>query len=341
MSVPFVHHPAYCASLPANHRFPMDKFRSVADRIKREDLLDGKEFYRPRPAQFEWVALAHAATYVDQVFSADVPRPIAREIGFDIRPDIALRARCATGGTVLTGSLALEYGIACNTAGGSHHARHVHGAGFCVFNDVAVAIRVLQADGAINRALVVDLDVHQGDGTADIFRQDPSVFTLSMHAAKNYPVRKVPSDLDVGLPDGLGDDDYLTQLADLLPRAVEAARPDIVFYNAGVDPFVGDRLGRLALSRSGLRLRDEYVFGSLAERGIPVAGVLGGGYGEDIDELADRHLTLHRAARKVASKGMAKSTGAGSAALPGKLDEAQHKPNRQNDSRSEQEIPAD
>jgi len=304
MSVPFVHHPDYCAVLPANHRFPMDKFRAVAQLIRDEGLLGDAEFYRPRPAPFEWVRMAHQADYVDRVFNADVPRAISREIGFEIRPDIALRARCATGGTVLTGYLALEHGLACNTAGGSHHARWAHGAGFCVFNDVAVAIRALQADGAIRRALVVDLDVHQGDGTADIFQGDGSVFTFSVHAQKNYPVRKVPSDLDVGLEDGMGDADYLKCLAENLDKVLRMSDPDIVFYNAGVDPYVEDRLGRLALTRDGLRLRDEFVFATFRRLGIPVAGVLGGGYSQDIDELADRHLTLHRAARAFGGTGL-------------------------------------
>jgi len=296
MSVPIVHHPAYCASLPANHRFPMDKFRAVAALIEAEGLLGEGRFYKPRAAPFDWVALAHDPVYVDQVFSTNVPKAVAREIGFDIQPDIAARARYATGGTVLTGYLALEHGIACNTAGGSHHARWRQGAGFCVFNDVAVAIRVMQADGVISRALVIDLDVHQGDGTADIFRHCDSVFTFSMHARKNYPVRKVPSNHDIELPDGASDNSYLAHLAARTTEVLTRARPDIVFYNAGVDPYKEDRLGRLALSRAGLLHRDTLVIQTVRQAGIPLAGVLGGGYSEDIDELADRHVTLHRAA---------------------------------------------
>ncbi len=299
MTLPIVHHPDYCADLPVNHRFPMDKFRAVAERIVAEGLLSGGKFVRPRPAPAEWVALAHDRRYVDQVFGARVPAEIAREIGFPMNEEIARRARCATGGTVLTGYLALEHGIACNTAGGSHHARRAHGAGFCVFNDVAVAIRVMQADRAIEKALVVDLDVHQGDGTADIFAGDDSVFTFSMHSEKNYPVRKVPSDLDIALPDHTGDEAYLESLVGVLPTVIERARADIVFFNAGVDPFLGDRLGRLGLSRDGLIRRDRYVLETLRAAGLPVAGVLGGGYSTDIDELADRHVTLHREAMRL------------------------------------------
>jgi acetoin utilization deacetylase AcuC-like enzyme len=299
MTLPIVHHPDYCADLPTNHRFPMDKFRAVAERIVTEGLLGGGKFLRPRPAPAEWVALAHDRSYVDQVFGARVPAEIAREIGFPMNEAIARRARCATGGTVLTGYLALEHGMACNTAGGSHHARRAHGAGFCVFNDVAVAIRVMQADGAIEKALVVDLDVHQGDGTADIFTGDDSVFTFSMHSEKNYPVRKVPSDMDVALPDDTGDEAYLESLVRALPMAIGRAGADIVFFNAGVDPFRGDRLGRLGLSRDGLIRRDRYVLDTLRDAGLPVAGVLGGGYSDDIDELADRHVTLHREAMRL------------------------------------------
>ncbi|WP_299811501.1 histone deacetylase [uncultured Roseibium sp.] len=299
MTLPIVHHPAYCADLPANHRFPMDKFRAVAELIRTEGLLDGGNFYRPRPAPFEWVALAHDPAYVDQVFNGTVPERIAREIGFPMREDIALRARCATGGTVLTCYLALEHGIACNTAGGSHHARKAHGAGFCVFNDVAVAVRVMQADGAIGKALIVDLDVHQGDGTADIFQGDPDIFTFSMHSERNYPVRKIPSHLDIGLPDATGDTLYLHQLAEVLPALLKQEAWDIVIFNAGVDPYEHDRLGRLALTREGLHLRDRLVIETVAAAGVPLAGVLGGGYSTDIDELADRHLTLHRSARSV------------------------------------------
>lgn len=299
MTVPIVHHPAYVAELPSQHRFPMNKFRAVAETIVSEGVNGGAPFVKPRPAPAEWVSLAHDRAYVDQVFEANVPEKIAREIGFPMTSSVALRARCATGGTVLTGYLALEHGLACNTAGGSHHARRSQGAGFCVFNDVAVAIRVMQADGAIRRALVIDLDVHQGDGTAEIFTGDDTVFTYSVHAEKNYPVRKVPSDVDIPLADDTGDETYLARLSETLPDVLVAARPDIVFYNAGVDPYHGDRLGRLGLSRNGLAVRDRYVLETVRNSGLPLAGVLGGGYSKDVRELADRHVTLHREAVRI------------------------------------------
>ena len=254
-------------------------------------------FYEPAPAPAEWIALAHDRTYVDQVLSADVPQKIAREIGFPMTDSVGLRARTASAGTTLTARLALEYGIACNTAGGSHHARHEQGAGFCVFNDVAVAIRVLQADGAIDRALIIDCDVHQGDGTARIFEHDPSVATVSMHGANNYPVRKATSTLDVALPDGMEDEAYLAVLDETLEAAL-AMPADIVFYNAGVDPHRDDRLGRLALTDRGLATRDSRVIAAVQRRGLPLVGVLGGGYMHDVDTLARRHAILHLAARE-------------------------------------------
>jgi acetoin utilization deacetylase AcuC-like enzyme len=206
------------------------------------------------------------------------------------------RAVVAVGSTVLTARLALAFGLACNTAGGGHHARHEHGAGFCVFNDVAIAIRVLQQEGAIERALVVDLDVHQGDGTALIFSGDPTVTTFSVHSASNYPVRKATSTLDIALPDRMGDMEYLSVLAETLPALVDRSRPDLVFYNAGVDPHRDDRLGRLSLTDGGLAARDRYVIETIRGRSIPLATVTGGGYRDDVEALVRNHAALHRIA---------------------------------------------
>jgi acetoin utilization deacetylase AcuC-like enzyme len=307
MPLPIVHSPRYDAELPADHRFPMGKFRRLAAYLVDEGLVpDG--FHVPAPAPAEWIALAHRREYVDQVLAAGVPAAIAREIGFPMTPAVALRARTASAGTVMTARLALEHGLACNTAGGSHHARTAQGAGFCVFNDVAVAIRVLQADRMIERALVIDLDVHQGDGTADIFAGDPSVFTVSAHAEKNYPVRKIPSNLDIGLPDHTGDDAYLDAVRGPIERAIDHVRPDMVFYNAGVDPHRDDRLGRLALTDAGLAARDGFVIGAVRAAGLPLACVIGGGYDEDLDRLVARHAILHRTAHRQVAGAEAPST---------------------------------
>jgi len=224
------------------------------------------------------------------------PKKIEREIGFPVGPRVSLRAQLATGGTVLAARLALIDGIACNTAGGSHHARRAQGAGFCTFNDVAVASLVLLGEGAVQNILVVDLDVHQGDGTADILKDEPRAFTFSMHGERNYPVRKIASDLDIALPDGTGDVAYLERLGGILPELSAKARWDIVFYNAGVDGHTEDRLGRLSLSDDGLGARDAMVIGHFRALGIPVCGVIGGGYSTDVAALAARHAILFEVA---------------------------------------------
>lgn len=295
--LPIIHHNAYVArDVPATHRFPMGKFRAVAERCVAEGLVrsfDG--FHRPAPAPANWLQLAHDPTYVDQVLTQTVPEALERRIGFKMTADVAMRSRCAVAGTALAARLALEHGAACNTAGGSHHAFADGGAGFCVFNDVAVAARLLLAEGAVRRVLVIDLDVHQGDGTARIFQDDPRVFTLSVHCEENWPRRKAVSDMDVGLAQGTADAAYLKTARDAVNGALEASRPDLVFYNAGVDPHRDDRLGLLDLTDEGLAARERLVFESVMSRGIPITGVLGGGYSRDLDALARRHTLLHLA----------------------------------------------
>ena len=278
----------------------MSKYRLLADVLMREGLATAESFHVPAPAPKNWVKLAHDATYVDQVYGYDVPQAIQKLVGFEMTDKAIIRAQCATTGTVIAAQMALESGIACNTAGGSHHAGPKHGAGFCTFNDVAVAAHVLLADGIINRALVVDLDVHQGDGTAAIFEQDDRVFTMSLHADKNYPHPKQKSDFDVPLVDGVQDHAYLKTLALALEQVRNQVRPDIVFYNAGVDVHRDDKLGRLALTDFGIEQRDRMVISHFRARGIPVCGVIGGGYSDDIQILAERHSILHRVANEFA-----------------------------------------
>lgn len=295
-SLPIVHAPAYDAGFAPGHRFPMGKYTRLAQLLTEQGYCDFDGFHQPGPAPAEWLALAHDRLYVDQVIASRVPRLIEREIGFDVDERVSLRARLATAGTVMAARLALDNGIACNTAGGSHHARRTQGAGFCTFNDVAVAAQVLLADGEVNRVLVVDLDVHQGDGTAEICNGNPAIRTVSMHAEKNYPARKKASGIDVALPDGTADAAYLEMLDWLLPQTIDGFQPGIVFYNAGVDPHMDDRLGRLNLSDEGLLKRDRAVFSWFRRLGIPVASVLGGGYSHDIDALSRRHLLTFQAA---------------------------------------------
>ncbi|MDF2388870.1 histone deacetylase [Nostoc ellipsosporum NOK] len=300
MSLQIVHHPDYDAGFSANHRFPMSKYPLLMEALLARGLAGPDALNVAEPAPPAWLKLAHAADYVDQVIACAVPEKIEKEIGFPVGPRVSLRARLATGGTVLAARLALRHGIACNTAGGSHHARRAQGAGFCTFNDVAVASLVLLAEGAAQNILVVDLDVHQGDGTADILAADPRVFTFSMHGDRNCPARKIASDLDVALPDGTEDTAYVERLAAILPELSAQAPWDIVFYNAGVDVHAEDRLGRLALSDDGLRGRDEMVIRHFRALGIPVCGVIGGGYSNDVPALAARHAILFEVASSYA-----------------------------------------
>ena len=299
MAVPIVHHPDYTVQLPHRHRFPMNKYRALIEHLRAEGLAPPDAVFEPEPAPLWWLELAHDSDYVADICGQTAPAEVMRRIGLPLTPALARRARCAVGGTVMAAQLALHRGLACNTAGGSHHARHHAGAGFCVFNDVAVAIRALQAQGRIATALVIDLDVHQGDGTAEIFRGDAAVFTFSMHCEKNFPVRKEAGDRDVGLDEGLGDSGYLDILRRELDAVLKAARPDIVFYNAGVDPHAEDRLGKLCLSDAGLAARDELVIAACLERGLPTACVLGGGYSADIVALGRRHAILHATADRL------------------------------------------
>lgn len=294
MPLQIVSHPDYDAGFSPDHRFPMSKYRHLMERLEALGLTSG--ISQSELVPHERLHLAHDAGYVDQVLSCTVPPHIEREIGFPIGERVSRRAQLAAGGTLAAARLALAHGIACNAAGGSHHARRAQGAGFCTFNDVAVAALALLQDKLVENILVVDLDVHQGDGTAEILAGTPSVFTFSMHAQKNYPVRKVASSLDIGLPDGTGDDAYMETLTDALGSLSQRGGWDIVFYNAGVDPHHEDRLGRLALSDDGLRRRERLVIEHFRNTGVPLCGVIGGGYSTDITALAARHAILFETA---------------------------------------------
>ena len=301
MSLPVVHHPAYCAPLPEGHRFPMAKFGRLFEVLVAEGVVAAGQAVEPQPAPRAWLELAHAPAYVADVFGHSLDEAAVRRIGLPMNEAILVRARAAVGGTVETARLALRHGLACNTAGGSHHAHAAHGAGFCVFNDVAVAVRALAAEGAIARALVIDLDVHQGDGSAEIFAGDGLAFTFSMHCAANYPARKGRSDRDVALPPGAADREYLAALEAELTALLPSLAPDIVFYNAGVDPHRDDSIGRLAITDAGLRARETRVIEACVGAGVPVAAVIGGGYSDDIDALARRHAILHKTAAAIAA----------------------------------------
>jgi acetoin utilization deacetylase AcuC-like enzyme len=272
----------------------MRKYGRLAE-VLAEKGLAAAGFARPGSASADLIALAHDRAYVDQVFACAVPREVERRIGLPVDEGVVRRARTSAAGTLLAAELALTHDLAGSAAGGSHHGQRETGAGFCVFNDVAVAAKALKKAGRIQRALVVDLDVHQGDGTADCLRDDPDLFTFSIHAEKNYPVRKIPSDLDIGLGDGVGDAEYADVLHAHLPRLLDALAPELVFLNAGVDPHRDDKLGRLSLSNEGLRRRDEIAIAETRSRGIPLVAVIGGGYSTDIDALARRHAIVFEA----------------------------------------------
>lgn len=299
MDLPIVYHPDYVAPLPAQHRFPMSKFRRLYELLLTGGVADLGQFQCPERPPQSWIELVHTAEYVQAYCGGRLDSKAQRRIGLPWSETLANRTCVAVGGTVLTARLALSQGLACNTAGGTHHAFPDYGSGFCIFNDLAIAARVLQTIGLVQKILIVDLDVHQGDGTARIFQDDPSVFTFSMHCEVNFPGTKQRSDLDVALPQGMEDDDYLRTLADYLPELLADFQPDLVLYDAGVDPHLGDRLGKLALTDTGLFRREMQVLGTCAAQGYPVASVIGGGYADDLDSLVYRHSLLHRAASTV------------------------------------------
>lgn len=270
----------------------MPKFGRLKDHLLERGIVRASQLVTPEPAPRGWLELAHDPAYVTAVLEQRLAPADERRLGLPMSDVLALRARAATAGTLLAARLALETGLALNTAGGSHHAFAGFGAGFCVFNDVAVAASVLLAEGSVHRVLVLDLDVHQGDGTAAIFRHDPRVVTVSVHCRTNFPARKQQSCLDIALDPGTGDAAYLELLDSLLPTLLASHRPDLVFYNAGVDPHRDDRLGRLALSDTGLAARDRRVLETCARRRVPLACVIGGGYAHDLDTLVARHAIL-------------------------------------------------
>ncbi|MEP3050618.1 MAG: histone deacetylase [Erythrobacter sp.] len=282
-----VHHADYMAPRPARGTFKFDKYYLVMEALRSADAPITE--HAPEPCPREWLEAVHDPAYVDEVFRAEVPREKERRIGFPITAKIRDRVRHTNGGTWLAAQLAIEHGYAANSAAGSHHALSDTGAGYCVFNDLAVASNRMLAQGDAARILIVDLDVHQGDGTASLTALREDIFTLSLHAEKNFPVRKARSNLDVSLPDDLDDDGYMEALTHHLPRVITEFEPDFVFYQAGVDPHIEDKLGRLALSDEGIIARDRYVVAQARSRGLPIASALGGGYGDDQAEIGRRH----------------------------------------------------
>ncbi|MFK7945367.1 MAG: histone deacetylase [Paracoccaceae bacterium] len=298
--LPIIYHPDYQAPLRANHRFPMSKYGYLHRALTVRGLVSPGSFLSPAPAPTRVLELAHDAAYVTRVLDLALDPAEVRRIGLPCTERVVRRSRLSAAGTQLAAWMALERGIACNMAGGSHHAGPIAGAGFCIFNDVAVAALGLLNQGVTPPILVIDADVHQGDGTAEIFADDSRVFTLSIHAQHNYPARKARSDMDVALPDGTDDKTYLDAFLVAIETAFERAQPRLVFYNAGVDVHVQDKLGRLALSDDGIRARDALVFSYVRAHNVPVVGVIGGGYSDEPDALAARHAILFEEAARAA-----------------------------------------
>ena len=282
--------------LPPEHRFPLAKYRLLRERIERWPATSGVELLLAPRASRDELLLVHTADYVDGFAAGSLGREAMQRIGFPWSPELVERSLRSCGGTVAATRRALQQGAAVYLAGGTHHARADRGAGYCVYNDVAVGARIVQRESDRQRVLVVDTDVHQGDGTAAIFATDASVFTFSIHGDENFPAKKAHSDLDVALPSGTGDADYLAALASGLDEAFARSEPQFVFFLSGADPFVGDRLGRLALSKAGLQARDERVFAAITQRRLPWVTVMGGGYGKHVDDTVDIYEATVRAA---------------------------------------------
>lgn len=302
----------YTLPLPTGHRFPIEKYALLRDAVLAEGIVQPANLHDPERATREELLRVHTANYLDRLTAGQLSETEIRRLGFPWSPQLVERSYRAVGGTLGATRAALAHGVAMNLAGGTHHAFPDHGEGFCVFNDVAVAIRAQLASGDIARAAVIDLDVHQGNGTHAIFAGDQRVHTFSMHGERNYPYRegppmidpadghryglRVPGTRDVDLPEGCGDEEYLDTLAAELPRVLAAARPDLVVYLAGADPHEGDRLGRMKLTFDGLARRDAFVLESCREVGIPVAIVIAGGYGRDVRDTVRIHTTTARIA---------------------------------------------
>ncbi len=285
--------------LPDGHRFPMDKYRRLRQAIAVSDLHRGDPLLVPPAATDDQLATCHDRQYIRRVIAGELTAAEVRRIGFPWSAKMVERSRRSSGATIAAGRAALVDGIAVNLAGGTHHAQPDCGEGYCVFNDAAVAIRTLQAERLIRRACVIDLDVHQGNGTAAILSGDDSAFTFSMHGTKNFPLRKFPSDIDIDLPDGTGDEAYLQQLQAGLDVVFAAGPFDLAIYLAGADPYVGDRLGRLSLSFDGLRRRDEVVLERCRAMGLPLALAMAGGYAPNVDDIVRIHATTIALAKVV------------------------------------------
>ncbi len=291
MELPVVNHPDYVAKINDDNKFPIRKFGALADYLIKEGVV--KKFHIPKECSISTMRTSHSLDYINHIRNKTLDQKLQKKIGFPINDSVVRRSFVATGGTVLASKLALDSKLACNTAGGSHHATFDYGAGYCVFNDVAVATNYLKNKNYAKKVLIVDLDVHQGNGNSEIFKNDPNVFTFSMHCASNYPAKKSKSDIDIELEEQMEDEEYLNILYKNL-KVLNKDKYDFVFYVAGVDIHQEDRLGKLKISDDGINKRDKIVIENFYSKNIPLCGVLGGGYNKNFDKLIKLHSMLHK-----------------------------------------------
>lgn len=297
---PIVNHPDYVAQIGDDHRFPIKKFGALFDLLQKDNILNKENLHIPEPAQYLDLTKAHQPEYIQKIDNLSLSKEEERKLGFPMVPSVKRRSYMATGGTVLSAELALRYKLACNTAGGSHHAFSDSGNGYCVFNDVAVAAYNLLNKHSVKKILIYDLDVHQGDGTAKIFENNDQVYTFSAHSKKNYPLVKQKSDKDIELEDDITDEEYLNTVSKSL-EIVNKMNFDFVFYVAGVDIHKDDKLGKLNITTEGIKKREKMVISNFYKNKIPLCGVLGGGYNKDFNHLVYLHSILHRTCHEILS----------------------------------------
>ena len=298
MNVPIINHPDYVGQIGDDHRFPIKKFGELIKILKKKNIAKDQNVFEPTEVSKSTLLKVHKETYVDKINNLSLTHEEVRKLGFPLVSSVRRRSFVATGGTVLASKLAVKNKLACNTAGGSHHAFSDQGNGYCVFNDVAVAAKYLKKKYKFEKILILDLDVHQGDGTAKIFENDDSIFTVSVHSKKNYPSKKQSSNIDIELDDGMKDEEYLNIINQLINR-IGTQNFNFVFYVAGVDIHCNDRLGKLDVSEMGIRKREKLVINHFYKKAIPLCGVLGGGYNDNFEQLVNLHSILHETCNDV------------------------------------------
>lgn len=291
--------PIFLYQVPEKHRFPMQKYRLIPERLLEEGVLSEDNFFAPNKLTEEEILTTHTLEYWQKLKTQTLSRKEARAIGFEMTPELVERGRYIAHATYECALYAKQYGVSLNVAGGTHHSFADHGEGFCVFNDVCIASNLLLSRGEAERVLVVDLDVHQGNGNASIMANEPRVFVFSMHGEKNYPFRKPPSDLDIELANDTDDETYLTHLKQTLPNLIAEHKPDLIFYQSAVDVLATDKLGKLALTPEGCKQRDDFVLRQARDNNIPIAVVMGGGYSEDVEDVVEAHCNTFRLAKQL------------------------------------------